>query len=248
MYSFTSTVRFSECDETSTLALVPLINYLQDCSAFHTESLGVGIDYQVKHGFAWALTSWRIEIDELPRLCDPISIETFCYDMKSTHAMRNYAMYRADGTRLVAADAKCVVFSRSDGKAMRIPESELVYAEDIPRLDMGPLEKKILLAGDYTPCEPVVISEQHLDYNGHVNNAQYVLIAMEAASSVAEMGAPRALDVQYRKMAFKGDTILPKVRIEGSTVCANLVDESGASYATVRLLCSEPVVRAAETL
>ena len=39
MFSFESTVRFSECDETSTLAIVPLINYLQDCSAFHTESL-----------------------------------------------------------------------------------------------------------------------------------------------------------------------------------------------------------------
>ena len=59
MFSFESTVRFSECDETSTLALVPLVNYLQDCSAFHSESLGLGINYQLEHGYAWAITSWR---------------------------------------------------------------------------------------------------------------------------------------------------------------------------------------------
>ena len=74
MFSFESTVRFSECDETSTLAIVPLINYLQDCSAFHTESLGVGIAFQRERGFAWAITAWRIEISALLRLCDRIRI------------------------------------------------------------------------------------------------------------------------------------------------------------------------------
>jgi len=237
MFSFTSTVRFSECDETSTLALVPLINYLQDCSAFHTESLGVGIGFQRERGFAWAITSWRIEIDELPRMGDPIEVRTFCYDMKSTHAMRNYALYRPCGTRLVAADAKYVVFDRETGRHLRIPESELVYVEDTPRLDMGPLERKILLTGAYEPSEPVVISPQHLDYNDHVNNAQYVLMAVEAAGSHTRMSTPRALDVQYRKMAFLGDTIIPRVCIERSRICVDLASEDGTSYAIVRLEC-----------
>ena len=237
MFSFTSTVRFSECDETSTLALVPLINYLQDCSAFQTESLGVGIGYQRERGYAWAITAWRIEIERLPRLCDPIEIQTFCYDVKGMHARRNYAMYAADGTRLVAADGKYVIFDRETGKIMRIPDSEHVFLEDTPRLDMGELEKKILLPGEYTATEPIVISEHHLDYNDHVNNAQYVLLAVEAASSIARLGSPRSLDVQYRKMAFLGDTICPRVCIDGQTVCVDLAAEDGSSYAIVRLSC-----------
>ena len=236
MFSFESTVRFSECDETSTLALVPLINYLQDCSAFHTESLGVGIAFQRERGFAWAITSWRIEISALPRLCDRIRIETFCYEMKRTHAMRNYAMRTADGELLVAADAKYVVFDRETGKLIGIPESEHVYVEARPRLEMGPLEKKILASGDYTACDPIVIGPQHLDYNDHVNNAQYVLMALDAASTLAEVGTPRALDVQYRKMAVLGDTVIPHVNIGDEAVCIDLAAPDGTSYAIVRLV------------
>lgn len=237
MYSFTSTVRFSECDETSTLALVPLINYLQDCSAFHTESLGVGIEFQRERGFAWAITSWRIEIHALLKLCDPIRIETYCYEIKHTHAMRNYALLAEGGTVLVAADARYVVFDREDGKLMRIPESEHIYLEERPRLAMGPLEKKILLPGDYAACEAITIGKHHLDYNDHVNNAQYVLMALEAASTLAEIGMPAALDVQYRKMAFLGDTVIPHVRIDGPLICVDLASEDGSSYAIVRLAC-----------
>ena len=235
MYTFDSTVRFSECDESSTLTLVSLINYLQDCSAFHTESLGVGIEFQKERGYAWAITSWRIEIERLPRLCDPITVATFCYDIKGMHALRNYAIFDGSGARLVAADAKYVVFDRSTGKMTRIPESELVYLEDTPRLEMGALEKKILAPGDYTACAPIVISEHQLDYNNHVNNAQYVQMAVDAVPGIAELGVPRAIDVQYRKMAFLGDTVIPRVRIDGSVACIDLSAEDGSSYAIVRL-------------
>ena len=36
MYSFDSRIRYSECDETARLDYVALVNYLQDCSTFHT--------------------------------------------------------------------------------------------------------------------------------------------------------------------------------------------------------------------
>ena len=54
MYSFSSTVRYSECDEHAQLGIVALINYLQDCSTFHTESLGLGISHMAEHHFAWS--------------------------------------------------------------------------------------------------------------------------------------------------------------------------------------------------
>lgn len=34
MYAFDSRVRYSECDETGTLSIVSMIDYLQDCSTF----------------------------------------------------------------------------------------------------------------------------------------------------------------------------------------------------------------------
>ena len=105
MYSFSSTVRYSECDEHAQLGIVALINYLQDCSTFHTESLGLGISHMAEHHFAWLLAAWQIEIDELPHFCDPITVSTWCYDMKRTYALRNFQITAPDGTPYVRADS-----------------------------------------------------------------------------------------------------------------------------------------------
>ena len=67
MYSFDGRVRYSECDEDGRLSLVSMMNYLQDCSTFHSEATGVGLGWLGEQGLGWILGSWLIEIDELPR-------------------------------------------------------------------------------------------------------------------------------------------------------------------------------------
>jgi acyl-ACP thioesterase len=74
MYSFESRVRYSECTEDAKLSIESLINYLQDCSTFQSEQLGVGIDFMKAHHFAWFISAWQISIDRLPRFCEPITI------------------------------------------------------------------------------------------------------------------------------------------------------------------------------
>jgi hypothetical protein len=44
MYTFESRVRYSECASDARLSLLGLVNYLQDCSCFQSESLGIGIE------------------------------------------------------------------------------------------------------------------------------------------------------------------------------------------------------------
>ena len=45
MYSFNSRIRYSELDETGRLRLESLLDYFQDCSTFHSEDIGLGVDY-----------------------------------------------------------------------------------------------------------------------------------------------------------------------------------------------------------
>lgn len=51
-YTFEGRIRFSEVDHTKKITLPGIINYFQDCSIFHSEDLGVGIDYCAEHGRA----------------------------------------------------------------------------------------------------------------------------------------------------------------------------------------------------
>lgn len=82
MYSFDSRVRYSECDESGELSIHGLVNYLQDCSTFHSESLGVGLDHMASEHYAWLISAWEIEIARLPRFGEKIRISTWCHEMR----------------------------------------------------------------------------------------------------------------------------------------------------------------------
>ena len=61
MYSFESKVRYSEVGEDTRMTLYSVLNYFQDCSVFHSESVGRGTAVQGELGRAWVLTGWQIE-------------------------------------------------------------------------------------------------------------------------------------------------------------------------------------------
>ena len=71
MYTFDSRIRYSETDETGALSLLGVINYMQDCSTFQSEDIGLGVEYLEKKKRAWLLSSWRIVIDRYPVLGEP---------------------------------------------------------------------------------------------------------------------------------------------------------------------------------
>ena len=62
-YSFENKIRFSETADREKLSVGNIIDYMQDCTNYHSESLGVGIEYQIRTGRAWILNSWQIRIN-----------------------------------------------------------------------------------------------------------------------------------------------------------------------------------------
>ena len=52
-YSFDSRVRYSEIGEDKKLTLNSIINYFQDCSTFHSEAAGVGMDFLADKHQVW---------------------------------------------------------------------------------------------------------------------------------------------------------------------------------------------------
>ena len=92
MYTFTSRVRFSETDENGKLSLAGIMNYLQDCSVFHSEDVGNGTDVLKKRDRVWLLNSWQIIIKERPRCCEYIEIGPQAYQFKGTLGKRNFCI------------------------------------------------------------------------------------------------------------------------------------------------------------
>lgn len=235
MYSFDSRVRYSECDENGRLSLVSLIDYLQDCSTFHCEDMGEGILGLKQEGLGWILANWRIEVSRLPLFGEKIRTSTWCYEMKRLHAMRNFQITDEKGESLVTADSQWFLYNLNEQKVSRIPESQQFYIEDTPRAQMGQMERKLAGTGDATQASPIIVSEQHLDTNNHVNNAQYVMMAIAALHELGIVAALDTLSVQYRSMARLGDTVVPRVfECEGGHT-VELAAADATVYANVKL-------------
>lgn len=234
MYSFSSTVRYSECDENSTITIPSLVRYLQDCSMFHMQSLDRTVEYYRKHHCAWFIAAWQIEIACLPRYCDRIMTSTWCHTMKPTYALRSYAMER-DGKTLVKAESINVVFDTDKGRATRIPANESVYVSDDPRIDLPPTARKLKVGGESQVQEPIHVTRHHLDTNHHVNNVQYIVMAHDIVRALDAGFSLRRLCVQYKVPAKLGDIIVPHMYMADGGYDVDLVGADGTSFAVVRM-------------
>ena len=72
----------------------------------------------------------------------------------------------------------------------------------------------------------------HIDTNEHVNNCQYVQMALEVLGREPDI---RQVRVEYRKSAVYKDIILPRVAQEDSRTVVSLGDAQGKPYAIVEL-------------
>lgn len=233
MYSFESTIRYSECDDHARLSLPNLVDYLQDCASFHAESVGHGLAYMAEHGFAWFIAAWQIQIERMPEFCEHVRVSTNCYRSGGAVAERNFSIRDDEGAYLVKADSIWFTFDTRAGRACRIPDGEDVYLSDDPRLDLPRTSRKIRVEGEGHPTSRIVVTEQQLDTNHHVNNAQYVRMAEAVVRAHDEGFEPRRVLVQYRRMALLGDVIVPRLHDTDQGHIVDLADADGTSFAIV---------------
>ncbi len=234
MYTFEWRIRYSEVDQNQKLGIGGLIDYLQDCSTFQSEDIGKGINYLKTRNEAWWLSSWQIEILRYPKLGENIKVSTWPYEFRGIYGYRNFLMEDSNGEPLVKANSIWFFFDTKKQKPIRIGKENVEgYGEG----ERGPLEmkqfpKRIPVFDCYSSTTPIVIMQAHIDTNGHVNNAQYIVFAKEAANITSPI---HTLQVEYKKGAVIGDIIYPRVTIEDGKSTVVLANESGEVYSIVSM-------------
>ena len=231
MYRFDSRVRYSETDERGCLSITGIMNYLQDCSTFHSEDVGGGLAYLNEHHQAWWLSSWQIVIDRYPRLGERIVMGTWPYERKGIYAYRNFTIQDLKGGYLVRANSVWFLFDTKAGRPVRVKEEDVKrYGGPEERLAMDYAPRKIALPENYEEREPVLVMKHHIDTNHHVNNAQYVEIVRELLPDDFCITELRA---EYKKAAVLGDSMIPQgCRTEEGDVGA-LCDMGKNPYALI---------------
>lgn len=236
MYSFTSNIRFSEVDADKKLTFTSLINYFQDCTIFHSESLHAGFEYLEPHHKCWVLSSWQVVIHRLPRFGETVLVGTWPYGFGPLSGDRNFVLQNESGENLVTANSFWVFTDTTTGRPAKLdPDYTALYPLE-PPLEMNYASRKIALPAEYTEEAPFFVTKQHLDTNYHVNNAQYIRMAEDFLPTDFEVGEFRA---EYKKSAKLQDKIHPLVSVTDNICTIVLADETHKPYTTVQFIRKE---------
>lgn len=233
MYTFESRIRYSETDSEGKLTIASLINYFQDCSIFQSEDLGVGVEYLREKHLAWVLSSWQIVVERYPSLCERVTVGTHPYDMKGFLGYRNFAMLDGRGEYAAKANSLWSLLDTETGRPCQVPADMIEKYKLEPKLEMEYAPRKIAVPEGGVCFEPVTVRKHHLDTNHHVNNQQFVDIAMDYLPESFPIGQLRA---EYKRQARLNDELIPYMAAEGKRTVVSLRDGTDMPYVIVEFL------------
>ena len=89
---------------------------------------------------------------------------------------------------------------------------------------------QIVLPKELEDGESFPVRRHQIDTNEHVNNCQYIQMAIDVVPECERAGQIR---VEYKKSAVMGDIIYPKMAVEEQRKIVELCDAEGNPYAVV---------------
>ena len=220
MYSLKYKVTTSTCDSEGRLKLCSALQMMQDCSEMWIDSeTGVKCYFAEQH-MAQLLATRQVEIVRVPEYKEELTVTTSVYGMKPMFGFRNTFIYDAEGKPCYKTWSMGAFVDKSAGKLKRVDDATMASMSLEPRLEMDYKDRRIILPKeDGEVLEPVKVLRADIDYNRHVNNANYVRMAMELLPEGFDV---KGLRVEYRVAAKLGDTLIPTLYHTGAALIVSL--------------------------
>lgn len=238
MYTFKSKVRFSETDENSRLTIPHLISYFQDCSNFHSTNAGISREKLISMKRAWFLSSWQIVINSRPEIDDIIEIETRAYEIKGFYGLRNFIIYNEKKEVLAYANSIWFYVDTEKGKPVKYEQEAGSGFEIDEEFPMEKADRKIIIPeniGKGVKADIFKVRESHLDSNYHMNNREYVRLALDFIPERFDIDKLRQIRVEYKKAAVLDEVIIPVYCFDNESrkIFVSLESENSEVFAKV---------------
>lgn len=230
MYTYEMNAGYSAMDASLHMTVPAILDCFQDAAIFEAENGRITVDYLYSRHIVWLLNSWQIVIGRRPRLNERITIATAPYDFRGFLGYRNFTLTDEKGHMIVKAASIWTLVDTEKGCPVRPTQEMQDGYELMPKLEMEYAPRKIALLGDGEERERFKIRNYQIDSNRHMNNVEYVRLAMETLPENAVFGELRA---EYRKAAVCGDEVTAVVTGAEGRHQVVLRDTEGGIYAVV---------------
>ncbi|MGB7527753.1 acyl-[acyl-carrier-protein] thioesterase [Sphingobacterium cellulitidis] len=167
------TLNFTQCYPNGQLKYSELNNILQITASEHAENLGFGYKAMVNASQSWVLSRMLIEIDNLPRYTQNITVRTWIQDFTGSRSIRNFEVWLDDQV-LVRASSLWVVFNIKTRRAdiFALSTDHMEFFRD--KTSTKNLVEKIDGNVDFQLLNNYKVKLSDLDIVYHANNVKYM--------------------------------------------------------------------------
>ncbi len=223
MYTLDYLVTTSTCDSEGRLKLYSALQMMQDCSEMWIDSEPAARKFFNDNNMTQLLATRQVEVIRVPRFKERLTVTTSIYEVMPMYGFRNTFIRDAQGNPCYRTWSMGAFVDLATGKLARISDDAIASLTLEPKQEMNYRGRRISLPKqDGTVMDPVCVMRADIDYNRHMNNANYVRIAMELLPEGFEV---RDMRVEYRIAARLDDLLTPTVySIEGGYIVSLVVN------------------------
>ena len=223
MYSLNYKVTTSTCDSEGRLKLYSALQMMQDCSEMWIDSEPTARKFFTDNKMTQLLATRQVEVVRVPRYKEELTVTTSIYEVLPMYGFRNTFIRDIHGEPCYRTWSMGAFVDLTTGKLARLSDAAIASLTLEPKQEMNYRGRRIILpkqAGTVLPA--VTVLRADIDYNRHMNNANYVRIAMELLPDGFEV---RDMRVEYRIAAKLGDRLTPTLyAIDGGYIVALEID------------------------
>lgn len=166
-------INFTQCTPSGYLKYTDLCNILQLTAAAHSEIGGISFYDMQQFNQAWVLSRMRIEVTNLPKSGDIVTVTTWINSLENSRSVRALEMH-VNGKKIVGSETFWAVFNtkarRPEGLALPFEHFELfpdkrATKEGFSKITINPEKESVFK-------KTVYLSD--LDIVNHVNNVKYL--------------------------------------------------------------------------
>ena len=227
MYSYNDRVSFSRIDRDGLLGISNVVDAMQDCCMFHSEDEGHSALDLLKKDRAWLVSAWHVVFKRRPQMGEAFTVHTWPYAFKGVFGCRNFLMETPEKEVLAYADSHWFYFDSASGRPVMVDDGEKAVYPVEPAYEMEYKSRKVKFPKELSLRQEVPVCPNYLDTNNHVNNGQYVRLAVNVLPMEFEVHELRA---EFRLASKMGDTLYIRTAEENGTYYTVFTDSEGSPY------------------
>lgn len=209
-------INFIQCYPNGQLKHTELCNILQLTAGSHAETGGLSFSDMQLHDQAWVLSRMRVEITELPKWRDIVTVKTWIIDMQGSRSVRALELYVGD-KKMASSLTYWVVLNTK----LRKPEALVLPTEHFEVFEKNvPTQKSfekinLNLETQFVKDKTVLLSD--LDIVNHANNVKYLEWCMDYVQpNVILKNKIQAFDLNFLKELHLNDEVELQATLESN--------------------------------